>query len=148
MKKSKQKGEQSKAGSIAITVKNAYDILVDLDTAMTEANLPRVGRKVVLPAWYIGMLRKDVRFVDNFNVLQNGIVEGGTVANLQLLVSNNVVTKKIQMRLYLQQLLVQRVVLHLLNKSLKQKHTVRRKTSLTLSKACLFMVWKSLTLVS
>ena len=89
-----KKGEQSKAGSIAITVKNAYDILVDLDTAMTEANLPRVGRKVVLSAWYIGMLRKDVRFIDNFNVLQNGIVEGGTVANLQLLVSNNVVTKK------------------------------------------------------
>ncbi len=56
--------------------------------------------------------------------------------------------KKIQMRLYLQRLLVQRVVLHLLNKSLKQKHTVQRKTSLTLSKACLFMVWKSLTLVS
>lgn len=85
-----KKGEATKAGSIAINVKNAYDTLVDLDVAMDEANLPKAGRKVVLPSWYIGMLRKDVRFVNNFNVLANGIIEGAVVGNIQLLTSNNV----------------------------------------------------------
>ncbi|EHI69718.1 P22 phage major capsid protein family protein [Streptococcus ictaluri] len=74
----------------AITVKNAYDMLVDLSVKLDELNIPKVGRKVVLPSWYIGMLRKDVRFVDNFNVLANGIVEGAMVAGIQLLTSNNI----------------------------------------------------------
>lgn len=74
-----------------VTPKNAYDLLVDLSVKMDELNIPKVGRKIVLPSWYVGMLCKDVRFVNNFNVLGNGIVEGGVVAGIQVLTSNNVV---------------------------------------------------------
>lgn len=80
-----------KSAPKVVTPKNAYDLLVDLSVKMDELNIPKVGRKIVLPSWYVGMLRKDVRFVDNFNVLANGIVEGAVVAGIQLLTSNNVV---------------------------------------------------------
>ena len=50
---------------IVPTAANAYDYLVDLGTALTEANVPLVGRWVVVPAWYHGLLLKDSRFVAN-----------------------------------------------------------------------------------
>jgi hypothetical protein len=34
------------------TATKAYEYLVDLDVMLTEANVPRVGRWVVVPAWY------------------------------------------------------------------------------------------------
>lgn len=76
---------------ISITKDNAYDKLVDLGVTMDENNIPRVGRSVVLPAWYIGLLSKDARFTTNFSILENGVVEGATVAGFQILMSNNIV---------------------------------------------------------
>lgn len=37
------------------TKETAYDLLVDLGVKLTEANVPTVGRWVVIPAWYHGL---------------------------------------------------------------------------------------------
>lgn len=83
----------SDAAAIVPTAANAYDYLVDLGVLLTEANVPMLGRWVVVPAWYHGLLLKDDRFVGNgtdFNqaVLQGGLV--GSAAGFQIHVSNNV----------------------------------------------------------
>ena len=82
----------SQATPVEITVKNAYDKLVDLSVVLDEKNVPKAGRKVALPFWYLGMLAKDPRFTKDLNILANGVVEGATVGRLQLLASNNLKT--------------------------------------------------------
>lgn len=74
---------------IEVTPENAYDLLVDLAVKMNEGNIPLGNRKVVLPPWYLGMLAKDKRFTSQVTVLQNGVVEGGSISGLQLVQSNN-----------------------------------------------------------
>lgn len=81
------------ASPIVPTAANAYDYLVDLGVKLSEANVPNLGRWVVIPPWYHGLLLKDDRFVGNgtdFNVaaLQGGLV--GAAAGFQIHVSNNV----------------------------------------------------------
>lgn len=81
------------AGAVVPTSANAYDYLVDLSVLLSEANVPMMGRWVVVPPWFHGLLLKDDRFVGNgtdFNqaVLQNGMV--GSAAGLSVHVSNNV----------------------------------------------------------
>lgn len=81
------------AAPVVPTSANAYDYLVDLSVALSEANVPTLGRWVVVPPWYHGLLLKDDRFVGNgtdFNrtILENGQV--GTAAGLTVYVSNNV----------------------------------------------------------
>jgi hypothetical protein len=83
----------SDGSPITITPATAYDYLVDLGVLLTEANVPELGRFVVVPAWFDGMLRKDERFVsfgtaENVGVRSNGRV--GRVSGLDVLVSNNV----------------------------------------------------------
>ena len=75
---------------IQVGKKDAYDYLVDLGVKLDEANISKVGRKIVLPPWYIGLLSKDYRFTRDPKVLQNGVVEGQVVGNFQILESNNV----------------------------------------------------------
>jgi hypothetical protein len=78
---------------ITPTKTTAYDYLVDLGTKLTEANAPMAGRKVVLPAWYHGLLLKDDRFVGNGTDVNVAILEGGVVgtgAGFEIFVSNNV----------------------------------------------------------
>ena len=41
---------------IVPTKEDAYDYLVDMGTALTEANVPLVGRWAVVPAWYHALL--------------------------------------------------------------------------------------------
>ncbi len=72
---------------------DAYQLLVDLGTKLTENNIPNTGRWVVIPPWFHGMLQKDPRFVSfgtpgNREVLANGKI--GEVAGLTVHVSNNV----------------------------------------------------------
>lgn len=81
------------------TKETAYDLLVDLGVKLTEANVPTVGRWVVIPAWYHGLLLKDQRFVGNGTDYNKAILEGGEVGNaagFTVYVSNNVpnTTKK------------------------------------------------------
>ena len=78
---------------IVPTATNAYDYLVDLGTALTEANVPLVGRWVVVPAWYHGLLLKDSRFVASGTDYNKAILEGGYVgvaSGFKIWISNNV----------------------------------------------------------
>lgn len=78
---------------IVPTSTTAYEYLADAFTALDEANCPPVGRWIVVPPWFHGLLRKDARFVSygtdmNRAVLQNGVI--GEAAGFNVLVSNNV----------------------------------------------------------
>lgn len=70
-----------------------YNYLVDLGVLLDQNNVPKTGRWVIVPPWFEGLLRKDVRFTGygtapQMDMLMNGIV--GTAAGFRLLVSNNV----------------------------------------------------------
>ncbi len=72
---------------------DAYEALVDLGVKLTEADVPKSGRWVVIPPWFEGMLQKDVRFTNygtsqNRDTLANGNI--GRAAGLEIYVSNNV----------------------------------------------------------
>lgn len=76
----------------SVTSETAYDYLVDLSTALSEANVPMLGRWAVVTPAFLGYLLKDDRFVGNgtdYNksVLQNGSV--GAAAGFAIHVSNN-----------------------------------------------------------
>ena len=75
---------------VEITVANAYDTLVDLGVELDKKNVPRVGRFVILPPFYLGLLSKDPRFTKDFKILENGVVDGATVSGFKLMMSNNV----------------------------------------------------------
>ena len=78
---------------IVPTKADAYDYLVDLNTKLTEANGAKMGRWVVIPAFYHGLLLKDDRFVGNGTDYNQAILEGGEVgkaAGFTVYVSNNV----------------------------------------------------------
>ena len=78
---------------IVPTKADAYDYLVDLNTKLTEANVAKMGRWVVIPAFYHGLLLKDDRFVGNGTDYNQAILEGGEVgkaAGFTVYVSNNV----------------------------------------------------------
>ena len=75
------------------TKDDAYDLLVDLGTELTEKNVPLLGRWVVVPPFYHGLLQKDSRFVGNGTDVNMAILEGGHIgaaAGFQIYVSNNV----------------------------------------------------------
>lgn len=80
------------AKPIEVDVSNAYDLLVDLGVLLDEKNVPKMGRKVCLPPWYLGLLSKDPRFTKDMSILANGVVEGATVGRFKLLSSNNLKT--------------------------------------------------------
>ena len=86
-------GFGSNATPIVPTSTTAYEYLADAYTALDEANAPPVGRWIVVPPWFHGLLRKDQRFVsfgtqDNRSTLTNGVI--GEAAGFSVLVSNNV----------------------------------------------------------
>ncbi|MCR0567771.1 hypothetical protein MKC54_03185 [[Clostridium] innocuum] len=75
------------------TADTAYDLLVDMGTKLTEANVRMDGRWVVIPAFFHGLLLKDKRFVGNGTDFNKAILEGGEVgaaAGFTVYVSNNV----------------------------------------------------------
>lgn len=91
--KSQAEGAGIKEGLVSAPIeideKNAYDKLVDLGVKLDENNVPKAGRKIVLPPWYLGMLAKDPRFTKEYNILENGVVEGARVGRFTILESNN-----------------------------------------------------------
>ena len=83
----------SDATPVVPTKATAYEILVDLGTELSEANVPTAGRWVVIPPWFYGLLLKDDRFVATGSaqadaVLRNGIM--GRAAGFDVYQSNNV----------------------------------------------------------
>ena len=78
---------------IVPTASNAYEYLVDLGVLLDEDNVPNMGRWVVVPPWFYGLLLKDDRFVKTGSpsadaTLRNGQV--GEAAGFTVLKSNNV----------------------------------------------------------
>lgn len=72
---------------------NAYDYLVDLGVLLNEHNVPMLGRWVVVPPWFHGLLLKDERFVGNGTGYNQAILQGGWVgdaAGFRIHLSNNV----------------------------------------------------------
>lgn len=72
---------------------DAYEVLVDLGVVLSENNVPKSGRWVVVPPWFEGMLLVDPRFVsfgtgENRSTLTNGRI--GRAAGFEIKVSNNV----------------------------------------------------------
>lgn len=75
------------------TVGNPYNYLLDLDTLLTENNVPMQGRFVVIPAWFKALLLKDnSRFILSTPQGENRLATGeiGMVGGLRVFVSNNV----------------------------------------------------------
>lgn len=78
---------------IVPTKDTAYDLLIDLNTALTENNVPLAGRWAVLPAFYYGLLLKDNRFVGNGTDFNTAVLTGasiGMAGGFNIHVSNNV----------------------------------------------------------
>jgi hypothetical protein len=70
-----------------------YDYLVDLSVKLSEANAPMNDRFCAVPFEALGLLSKDSRFTtQNPVILANGVVQGATVAGMQLLATNNLNT--------------------------------------------------------
>jgi hypothetical protein len=73
---------------IVPTSANAYEYLVDLAVKLDEANVPSIGRFVVVPSWYHGLLLKDARFTKDPTLMATGYI--GEVDGLRVFKSNNV----------------------------------------------------------
>lgn len=79
--------------AVTPTSADAYDHLVDLGVLLNESNVPMLGRWVVVPPWFHGLLLKDARFVGNGTGYNQAILQGGLVgeaAGFQIHLSNNV----------------------------------------------------------
>jgi len=79
---------------VLTSVKDFYELLVDVDTLMNKNNVPRTGRWIVVPPELRALLLKDDRFVANassgqaYMSLLNG--EVGQAAGFTVKMSNNV----------------------------------------------------------
>ncbi|NEU28810.1 P22 coat protein - protein 5 domain protein [Paenibacillus polymyxa] len=76
------------ATPIIPTKDTAYDLLIDLGVLLDENNVPETERFVVVPAWYYGLLLKDVRFTKDPNIIRTGYV--GDIDGMTVYKSNNV----------------------------------------------------------
>ena len=65
----------------------AYDLIVDLGTKLDEKSVPVMGRYVIAHPEFVNLLAKDVRVIDNAQVLANGIVQGMEINGMQVIKS-------------------------------------------------------------
>jgi len=70
----------------------AYNALVDLGVKLSEANVPKANRRVVVPEWYHGLLQKNTNFINaeksgSTEPLLNGFI--GRAAGFAIYTSNN-----------------------------------------------------------
>lgn len=72
------------------TASEAYDFIVDLGTKLDNNDVPEIGRFVVARAEFVNLLAKDVRVMDNSQILATGVVQGMEVNGMQVIKSNNV----------------------------------------------------------
>ena len=72
---------------------SSYDMVVDLNVALSNAGAPQDNRFCVLPAFAIANISKDSRILTNNPViLANGLVQGVNVNGMQIYHSNNLLT--------------------------------------------------------
>ena len=65
----------------------AYDIIVKANTQLNKHKVPKADRYVVVNAEALEELHLDPRFVANYTVLENGIIEGAKINGVQLVFS-------------------------------------------------------------
>ena len=85
-------GLGSTSTPLTVTSQSAYELLVDMKTAIDKANVPKMGRQVVLPPEFEGFMLKDARFAANGGKGE-GRLESGAVARaagFDIYISNNV----------------------------------------------------------
>ena len=85
-------GLGTKESPITINADNAYETLVSMKTALDKANLPKAGRKAVVPPEFEGYMLLDPRFVQVGTDASNDRLEEGTIyraAGFEIRVSNN-----------------------------------------------------------
>ncbi len=76
----------------SVDAESAYEQLVELGVLLNESNVPMLGRWVVVPPWFHGLLLKDARFVGNGTGYNQAILQGGWVgdaAGFRIHMSNN-----------------------------------------------------------
>ena len=85
-------GLGSTSTPLTVTATTAYELLVDMKTAMDKANVPKMGRKVVLPPEFEGFMLKDARFAANGGKGENRLETGAVAraAGFDIYISNNV----------------------------------------------------------
>lgn len=85
--KSMALGAATKLGNKAVTAANAYDLIVDMATALNKKKVPKTDRFCIIDSDYLGLLSKDDRFTKTPTVLENGVVEGQRIAGFQIISS-------------------------------------------------------------
>lgn len=75
------------ANTIVVTDEKAYDIIVKLNTKLNKNKVPKTNRFAVINADVLEELNLDPRFTDNYQILQNGVIEGGNINGTQLVFS-------------------------------------------------------------
>ena len=65
----------------------AYDIIVKANTKLNKNKVPKAERFAVVNAEALEELHLDARFVANYTVLENGIIEGAKINGVQLVFS-------------------------------------------------------------
>lgn len=80
-------GSSSTKKSIASS-NDAYEYIVDLNTALDKKDVPSTGRYIIASPDFVNLLAKDTRVIDNANVLPNGIVQGMTINGAQVIKTN------------------------------------------------------------
>lgn len=73
----------------------AYELLVKMNTKLSEKKAPRQDRFAVVTNEFLALLSLDDRFTKNAEVLANGVVDGANVNGMKLVVSEELPTGKI-----------------------------------------------------
>jgi hypothetical protein len=64
---------------VAVTSTNATDLIVDINTVLDEQNIPSADRWVVLPAWFVALLKKgDLKSAD-ITGDSTGLIRSGVI---------------------------------------------------------------------
>ena len=70
-----------------VTGEKAYDIIVKANTQLNKNKVPKAERFAIVNAEALEELHLDPRFVANYTVLENGIIEGAKINGVQLVFS-------------------------------------------------------------
>ena len=65
----------------------AYDVIVKANTQLNKHKVPKAERFAIVNAEALEELHLDARFVANYTVLENGIIEGAKINGVQLVFS-------------------------------------------------------------
>lgn len=82
-----QEGMKVKPTAAIASAEMAYNLIVDLGTKLDEKSVPVMGRYVIAHPEFVNLLAKDVRVIDNAQVLANGIVQGMEINGMQVIKS-------------------------------------------------------------